>query len=48
VVELLAARGANVSVRNQRGLTPLAVLLRNPSPERQPTVDLLKKLGAKE
>jgi ankyrin repeat protein len=48
VVQLLATKGANVSVRNQRGLTPLAVLLRNPSPERQSTIDLLKKLGATE
>lgn len=49
VVQLLAAKGASLSTRNQQGLTPLGALLRrNPRAERQSTVDLLQRLGATE
>jgi uncharacterized protein len=44
VVKLLAEKGANLNVKNSRGLTPLAALRgRNSS-----TVELLRKLGAVE
>lgn len=49
VVALLASKGANPSIRNQRELTPLGTLLRrNPPTDRQSTIDLLRSLGAKE
>jgi ankyrin repeat protein len=49
VLQLLAAKGANLSLRNERDLTPLGVLLRRkPADERQSTIELLKKLGATE
>ena len=60
VVQLLADRGAQVNIKNKAGRTPLAVVVagarqRNaaaddssPVVERQPLVDLLRKLGATE
>jgi ankyrin repeat protein len=43
VIKLLAEKGANLNVKNSRGLTPLAALRgRNNSS----TADLLRKLGA--
>jgi ankyrin repeat protein len=59
VVEMLAQAGAKLSVANKRGQTPLAVLtggrietVRAPSrtnrPERQTTIELLRRLGATE
>jgi ankyrin repeat protein len=45
VVKLLAEKGANLNVKNSRGLTPLAALRgRNNSS----TAELLRKLGAVE
>ena len=48
VVKLLAAHGADVNVRNARGLTPLAVLTGRTGPKRQSMIDLLRSLGATE
>jgi len=58
VVKLLADRGANLNVKNKRGLTPLATLTgrgqggaaanRPSSESRSSTADLLRKLGAVE
>jgi ankyrin repeat protein len=56
VVEYLAARGANLEVKNKRGQTPLAIadapVLRVafpiPAELRKTTAELLRKLGAKE
>jgi ankyrin repeat protein len=58
VVRLLAEHGADLNVRNKRGLTPLGVLLRRTGDgastadaggrSRSSTVDLLRKLGAME
>lgn len=56
VVELLAARGADVNLRNKRSQTALTVLLTEtyeappdtPVLNRQSTIDLLKKLGSQE
>ena len=48
VVKLLAANGADVNVRNARGLTPLAVLMGRPGAKRQGMIDLLRSLGATE
>jgi ankyrin repeat protein len=49
VVQLLASKGADVNIRNQRGLTPLGALPRRTQPgERQTTIDLLRTLGATE
>jgi ankyrin repeat protein len=50
VVQLLADHGASLSVKNKRGLTPLAAMLGGSGGRGrgalQSTVDLLKKLGA--
>src|SRR4029453_15774526 len=57
VVELLADRGANLSVKNKRGQTPLGALTRGKGNQpaaddygfltaKQSTVTLLRKLGA--
>ena len=52
VLRLLAERGADLNVRNKRGLTPLAALVgRSGSPARsarQQTIALLRTLGARE
>lgn len=59
VIELLATSGANLDVKNKRGRTPLALAMaggRRPAAFEAPTVDdrfrstvdLLRKLGAKE
>ena len=48
VVKLLAAHGADINVRNARGLTPLAVLTGRTGPKRQSMIDLLRSLGATE
>jgi ankyrin repeat protein len=56
VVEYLAARGAQLDIKNKRGQTPLAIasapILRVafaiPAEERKTTAELLRKLGAKE
>jgi uncharacterized protein len=48
VVKFLAEHGADVNVRNARGLTPLAVLLGRPGAKRQGMIDLLRSLGATE
>jgi ankyrin repeat protein len=51
VVRLLAERGADLNVRNKRGLTPLGALLGRSGPARsarQPTMELLRALGARE
>jgi len=57
VVRLLADRGADLNLRNKRGLTPLGALLgragaRRPEGSapsaRQSTIDLLRQLGAVE
>src|SRR5437867_6419323 len=58
VVKLLADKGANLNVKNKRGLTPLATLTgrgqggaaanRPSSESRSSTADLLRKLGAVE
>jgi ankyrin repeat protein len=49
VVKLLADKGANLNVKNSRGLTPLGVLTgRAADTSRSSTIDLLRKLGAVE
>jgi ankyrin repeat protein len=45
VVRFLADQGASLSVKNKRGLTPLAAALAQPAPP-QKTIELLKTLGA--
>jgi ankyrin len=47
VIKLFAEKGANLNIKNGRGLTPLGVLTgRNRTTS--PTIDLLRKLGAGE
>jgi ankyrin repeat protein len=48
VVKLLADRGADLNVRNTRGLTPLGALQGRTGAKRQSMIDLLKSLGATE
>jgi ankyrin repeat protein len=53
VVRLLAERGADLNVRNKRGLTPVGALLGGRGgaaarPARQTTIALLRSLGARE
>ena len=49
VVAFLAESGANLNAENRRGQTPLAMLARRRGPvSAEPTVDLLRKLGAQE
>jgi uncharacterized protein len=48
VVKLLADRGADLNVRNSRGLTPLGALLGRTGAKRQSMIDLLRSLGASE
>jgi len=48
VVKLLADRGADLNVRNTRGLTPLGALQGRAGAKRQSTIDLLRSLGAME
>ncbi len=48
VVKFLAEHGADVNVRNARGLTPLAVLMGRAGAKRQSMIDLLRSLGATE
>jgi len=53
VVKLLVEKGADLSARNKRGLTPLGALLgkggaRAESTSRQNTIALLRSLGARE
>ena len=46
VVTLLVEKGADLSARNKRGLTPLGALLGRSSASRQSTIALLRSLGA--
>jgi ankyrin repeat protein len=46
VVRLLASHGAELNVRNAKGLTPLGALLEKPVHKR--TIELLRSLGAAE
>jgi ankyrin repeat protein len=52
VVRTLVERGADMNLRNKRGLTPLGALLaragNSPSQARHTTIALLKTLGAQE
>jgi ankyrin repeat protein len=53
VVRLLVERGADLNLRNTRGLTPLDALTSKPGPSaagaspRQSTIDLLRTLSAR-
>jgi len=52
-VKLLAGHGANLNIKNKRGLTPLTALTtaanaRSAGGPRLATADLLRKLGAVE
>ena len=54
IIQLLADRGANLSVKNERGQTPLSLVsggsgqrgARNPSAAQKKAEELLRKLGA--
>jgi ankyrin repeat protein len=46
VVRLLAGQGANLNVRNAKGLTPLGALLEKNAHKK--TIELLRSLGASE
>ena len=48
VVKLLASRGADLNVRNVKGVTPLGALLGRAGGRRQSMIDLLRSLGATE
>jgi hypothetical protein len=48
VVRLLAEQGAKLNVKNNRGLTPLAIVTRRSPGAASPIAELLRKLGALE